>query len=116
MNWTAGKSTKPFRVSRSWEGVDFNRCLLEATGFAGGNSLDIIQKTNRELELLPPGVSQPIALQFDISNIPVCTVVLSSNMGQRAFYDLAYNVIEPQLEHRDRAGKGGRDTIGYADG
>ncbi len=39
MNWTAGKSTKPFRVSRSWEGVDFNRCLSEATGFAGGNSL-----------------------------------------------------------------------------
>ena len=61
--------------------------------------VDIIQKINRELELLPPGVSQPIALQFDISNIPVCTVVLSSNMGQRALYDLAYNVIEPQLEH-----------------
>ncbi len=61
--------------------------------------VDIIQKINRELELLPPGVSQPIALQFDISNIPVCTVVLSSNMGQRALYNLAYNVIEPQLEH-----------------
>ncbi|MCL5268602.1 MAG: efflux RND transporter permease subunit [Bacteroidetes bacterium] len=61
--------------------------------------VDIIQKINRELELLPPGVSQPIALQFDISNIPVCTVVLSSDMGQRALYDLAYNVIEPQLEH-----------------
>ena len=61
--------------------------------------VDIIQKINRELELLPPGVSQPIALQFDISNIPVCTVVLSSNMGQRALYDLAYNTIEPQLEH-----------------
>ncbi len=61
--------------------------------------VDIIQKVNRALELLPPGVSQPVALQFDISNIPVCTVVLSSNMDPRDLYDLAYNVIEPQLEH-----------------
>ncbi|MCL5268601.1 MAG: efflux RND transporter permease subunit [Bacteroidetes bacterium] len=61
--------------------------------------VDIIQKVNRALELLPPGVSQPVALQFDISNIPVCTVVLSSNMDPRNLYDLAYNVIEPQIEH-----------------
>ena len=61
--------------------------------------VDIIQKVNRALELLPPGVSQPVALQFDISNIPVCTVVLSSDMDPRDLYDLAYNVIEPQLEH-----------------
>ena len=61
--------------------------------------VDIIQKVNRALELLPPGVSQPVALQFDISNIPVCTVVLSSNMDPRDLYDLAYNVIEPQIEH-----------------
>ncbi len=61
--------------------------------------VDIIQKVNRALELLPPGVSQPVALQFDLSNIPVCTVVLSSNMDPRDLYDLAYNVIEPQLEH-----------------
>ncbi len=61
--------------------------------------VDVIQKINRAYNLLPPGVSQPIALQFDLSNLPVCTVVLSSDMGQRKLYDLAYNVIEPQLEH-----------------
>ncbi len=61
--------------------------------------VDIIQKVNRALELLPPGVSQPVALQFDLSNLPVCTVVLSSDMDPRDLYDLAYNVIEPQLEH-----------------
>ncbi len=61
--------------------------------------VDIIQKVNRALELLPPGVSQPVALQFDISNMPVCTVVLSSSMDPRDLHDLAYNVIEPQLEH-----------------
>lgn len=61
--------------------------------------VDVIQKINRAYSLLPPGVSQPIALQFDLSNLPVCTVVLSSDMGQRKLYDLAYNIIEPQLEH-----------------
>jgi len=61
--------------------------------------VDVIQKVNRAFNLLPAGVSQPIALRFDISNIPVCTIVLSSNMDERALYDLAYNVIEPQIEH-----------------
>jgi CzcA family heavy metal efflux pump len=61
--------------------------------------VDVIQKINRTFSLLPPGVSQPIALRFDISNIPVCTIVLSSDMDERDLYDLAYNVIEPQIEH-----------------
>jgi CzcA family heavy metal efflux pump len=63
--------------------------------------VDVIQKVNRTFSLLPSGVSQPVALRFDISNIPVCTVVLSSDMDERDLYDLAYNVIEPQLEHLD---------------
>ena len=63
--------------------------------------VDVIQKINRAFSLLPTGVSQPIALRFDISNLPVCTVVLSSDMDERSLYDLAYNVIEPQIEHLD---------------
>ncbi len=63
--------------------------------------VDVIQKVNRTFSLLPTGVSQPIAVRFDISNLPVCTVVLSSDMDERSLYDLAYNVIEPQLEHLD---------------
>ncbi len=61
--------------------------------------IDVIQKINRVLNILPTGVSQPLALRFDITNVPVITVALSSNMDERALYDLAYNVIEPQLEH-----------------
>ena len=61
--------------------------------------IDVLQKVNRVLNLLPTAVSQPLVLRFDISNVPVCTVALSGNLGQRALYDLAYNVIEPQLEH-----------------
>lgn len=61
--------------------------------------IDVIQKINRILNLLPAAVSQPLVLRFDITNVPVCTVALSGNMDERAMYDLAYNVIEPQLEH-----------------
>ena len=61
--------------------------------------IDVIQKVNRVLNLLPASASQPLVLRFDITNVPVCTVALSGNLDQRAMYDLAYNVIEPQLEH-----------------
>lgn len=61
--------------------------------------IDVIQKVNRVLNLLPTSASQPLVLRFDITNVPVCTVALSGNLDQRAMYDLAYNIIEPQLEH-----------------
>jgi CzcA family heavy metal efflux pump len=61
--------------------------------------IDVIQKVNRVLNLLPTSASQPLVLRFDITNIPVCTIALSGNLDQRAMYDLAYNVIEPQIEH-----------------
>ncbi|MCL4550828.1 MAG: efflux RND transporter permease subunit [Bacteroidetes bacterium] len=61
--------------------------------------IDVIQKVNRVLNLLPTAASQPLVLRFDITNIPVCTVALSGDIDERALYDIAYNVIEPQLEH-----------------
>ncbi len=61
--------------------------------------IDVIQKINRVLNQLPDGVSQPLVLKFDITNIPIITVALSSDMDERQLYDLAYNIIEPQLEH-----------------
>lgn len=61
--------------------------------------IDVIQKINRVLNLLPSGVSQPLALRFDITNISILTIALSSDMDERDLYDLAYNTIEPQLEH-----------------
>jgi CzcA family heavy metal efflux pump len=69
--------------------------------------IDVIQKVDRAFTLLPSGVSQPIAVRFDLSSLPVCTVVLSSDMDQRDLYDLAYNVIEPQLEHLDGVASAG---------
>ena len=61
--------------------------------------IDVIQKVNRVLNLLPSGASQPLVLRFDITNMPVCTIAISGDIDERALYDLAYNTIEPQLEH-----------------
>ncbi len=61
--------------------------------------VDVIQRVNRILTLLPTGVSQPIALRFDITNLPVCNLVVYGDLDGRDLYDLAYNIIEPQIEH-----------------
>ena len=61
--------------------------------------IDVIQKVGRAINLIPASASQPLVLKFDITNIPVCTIALSGNLDQRALYDLAFDVIEPQLEH-----------------
>jgi len=61
--------------------------------------VDVVQRVNRVLNQLPPGVSQPLVLRFDITNIPVCNIAISSDMDERDLYDLAFNVIEPQIEH-----------------
>jgi CzcA family heavy metal efflux pump len=61
--------------------------------------VDVIQRINRVMNQLPTGVSQPIVLRFDITNQPVVTIAVSGTMDQRDLYDLAFNVIEPQLEH-----------------
>ncbi|HUI30217.1 MAG TPA: efflux RND transporter permease subunit [Candidatus Acidoferrales bacterium] len=87
--------------SQTREGVDRIYIYFNWDANTNVGLVDVIQKINRAFSLLPTGVSQPIALRFDISNLPVCSIVLSSGMDDRELYDLAYNVIEPQIEHLD---------------
>ncbi len=61
--------------------------------------VDVVQRVNRILNQLPTGVSQPVVLRFDITNLPVCNISISSDMDERELYDLALNTIEPQIEH-----------------
>ncbi len=61
--------------------------------------IDVVQRINRVLNQLPTGVSQPIVLRFDLTNLPVCIVAVSGDLDERDLYDLASNEIEPQLEH-----------------
>ena len=85
--------------STTREGVSSLRVYFNWDANTDVGLIDVIQKVNRVLNFLPAAASQPLVLRFDITNIPVCTVALNGDLDQRALYDLAYNVIEPQLEH-----------------
>jgi len=61
--------------------------------------IDVVQRVNRILNQLPTGVSQPVVLRFDITNVPVCNIAVAGDMDERDLYDLAFNVIQPQIEH-----------------
>ncbi len=62
--------------------------------------VDVIQRVNRVLNQLPTGVSQPVTLRFDITNLPVCNIAVAApGMDERDLYDLGFNTIEPQIEH-----------------
>jgi CzcA family heavy metal efflux pump len=61
--------------------------------------VDVVQRVNRVINQLPTGVSLPSVLRFDINSIAVCNIAVSGDMDERDLYDLAFNVIEPQIEH-----------------
>ncbi len=85
--------------SSTREGVSFVRVNFNWNANLDVGLVDVFQRVNRILNLLPTGVSQPTVLRFDITTLPVCNVAVSGNMDGRDLYDLAFNVIEPQLEH-----------------
>jgi CzcA family heavy metal efflux pump len=85
--------------STTKEGVSQIRVNFNWNANLDVGMVDIVQRVNRVLNTLPTGVSQPIVLRFDITNVPVCRIAVSSDMDERDLYDLAFNIIEPQLEH-----------------
>lgn len=61
--------------------------------------MEVMQRITQILNSLPPGILQPFIVKFDVSNIPVSIVTVSSDkLDERALYDLAYNTIAPQIE------------------
>ncbi len=61
--------------------------------------MEVMQRITQILNNLPPGILQPFIVKFDVSNIPVSIVSVSSDgLDERALYDLAYNTIAPQIE------------------
>ena len=61
--------------------------------------MEVMQRITQILTSLPPGILQPFIIKFDVSNIPVAIVSLSSDeLDERALYDLAYHTIAPQIE------------------
>src|SRR6185369_1925499 len=72
--------------------------------FNYGTNLDnaqfeVSQRVAQILNTLPPGIQQPFIIKFDITNIPVAQVaVTAEGLDEKQLFDLAYNVIEPQIE------------------
>ncbi|HET6284692.1 MAG TPA: efflux RND transporter permease subunit, partial [Polyangia bacterium] len=60
---------------------------------------EVSQRVAQILNTLPPGIQQPFIIKFDITNIPVVQLAVGGEgLDERQLYDLAYNVIEPQIE------------------
>ncbi|MBX3224538.1 MAG: efflux RND transporter permease subunit [Labilithrix sp.] len=60
---------------------------------------DVQQRVSQVQSALPPGIQQPFILKFDVTNIPIVQVVArGEGLDEKQLYDLAYNVVEPQLE------------------
>jgi hydrophobe/amphiphile efflux-1 (HAE1) family protein len=60
---------------------------------------EVSQRVAQILNTLPPGIRQPFILKFDITNIPVVSLSISSDgLDEKQLYDLAYNTIQPQIE------------------
>jgi hydrophobe/amphiphile efflux-1 (HAE1) family protein len=61
---------------------------------------DCIQKVQQIMSSLPQGAQPPFVIKMDMSNFAVVGLTLSGGgLDDRGLYDLAYNVIQPQLEH-----------------
>ena len=61
--------------------------------------MEVMQRVTQILNQLPTGILQPFIVKFDVSNIPVAFVTVSSaNLDERALYDLAFNTLAPQIE------------------
>ncbi len=59
---------------------------------------DVQQRVSQTMNQLPPGIAQPLISKFDITNFPVVGVALiSDELAEQQIYDLATNVIEPQI-------------------
>jgi hydrophobe/amphiphile efflux-1 (HAE1) family protein len=77
---------------------------LVSVWFNFGTNLDnaqfeVSQRVAQVLNTLPPGIQQPFIIKFDITNIPVVSIALSSDsLDEKQLYDLAYNTIQPQIE------------------
>ncbi|MHB8734496.1 MAG: efflux RND transporter permease subunit [Terriglobales bacterium] len=85
--------------STSREGVGIIQAWFNFDTNLDADEVAVIQQVQRNFASLPKGVSQPFVLKFDISNIPVASVMVNGGgLDERQLYDLAYNVIEPQLE------------------
>jgi len=86
--------------SRSKQGISVVQVWFNWGANIDAGEVEVIQKIQAIMSALPTGVQQPFVVKFDLSNIPVLLVTLSGDgYDEKQLYDVAYNTVEPQLEH-----------------
>jgi CzcA family heavy metal efflux pump len=85
--------------SRSRQGFSSVQVWFNYDADLNAGQNEIIQRIQQISNTLPSGVKQPFIVRFDLSNIPVCLVTVSGGgLDEKQLYDLAFHVIEPQIE------------------
>ena len=85
--------------SKSRQGISAVQVWFNYDADLNTGQTEIMQRILQIMNTLPSGVKQPFIVRFDLSNIPVCLITVSGGgLDERQLYDLAFNVIEPQLE------------------
>lgn len=80
------------------EGISSTRIFFNYDADLNSSVTDAIQRVNRILPSLPPGITNPVVIKFDPTQLPVCNLSVSGEMSSREIRDLAFNVIQPQIE------------------
>jgi len=94
--------------STSRQGIAIVRVMFNWGANVDVGASDCINKVQQIMSTLPQGAQQPFVIKMDITNIAVVGLsVTSSTLDDRALYDLAYNVIQPQLEHLEGVASAG---------
>src|SRR5438876_9245986 len=88
-----------FVESKSRQGLSTVRLWMNWGADVNNGQTEVIQRIQQIMSSLPSGIKQPFIVRYDLSNIPAVLVTVSGGgLDERQLYDLAYNVIEPQLE------------------
>ncbi len=85
--------------SKSRQGFSAVQVWFNYDADLNAGQTEIIQRIQQIVNTLPSGVKQPFIVRFDLSNIPVCLITVSGGgLDEKQLYDVAFNVIEPQIE------------------
>jgi len=85
--------------SRSRQGISVVQVWFNYDADLNAGQNEIIQRIQQIINTLPSGVKQPFIVRFDLSNIPVCLItVRGGGLDEKQLYDVAFNVVEPQIE------------------
>ncbi len=84
--------------SRSLNGISLVKIIFHSQVPVGQAVSEINELSLSILPFLPPGTASPMVVSYSYSNVPLCHILLTSDtISQARLYDLATNVVRPQL-------------------